>query len=399
MDASVLSSPEEWLKAIQSLGKWAERIKFAYVWVATDRGEAAHWKALPLEKIAHAVVGTQFAQTEPWALRELDKTGGLKVIIDSVGTFHPKVTIGFKGQRVRAVVGSANLTTAAFSKNAELGVVLDGGPADKAIADIIQFVQHSWERGTPLDYDWLERYAVAWKRRPRPTGIVPWTSAQAASIEDLDISWDDYYRLIESQEGRKLQSGYRLSIFNVKESYLKEIEACRAAFRDDGGFSIIPPDSRKLIAGLRPHSSGLLGSMKGAGIAKSIVSDQADVIASVLDQIPLTGVITAEQARLAVESLTATKGIALGVATRLLAVKRPDVFLSVNGGSRPKIADLCSRGAPTNARSYVDLLSRIWKTPWWNSPMPTNPKQRRVWSARVALLDSALYEEIKKQSS
>jgi HKD family nuclease len=397
MDVSILSSPEKWLKAIQSLGKWADRIELAYAWVSTNGGTSAHWKALPLNKITRVVVGTQFAQTEPWALRELDvKTGGLKVIIDSVGTFHPKVMVGCQGERVRAVVGSANLTSAAFSKNAELGVVLNGKPTDEAISDIIQFIDRSWERATPLDHDWLERYTLAWKRRPRPTGTVPLASAQATGIEDLEISWDAYFRLIDNQEGRRLNSGYRLSVFDVEESYLTEIESCQAAFRDDASFSRIPVNSRKLIAGLRPHSSGLLGSMKGAGFAKNIVSEQPELLAEVLDQIPLAGAISKEHALSAVESLTAIDGIALGVATRLLATKRPDVFLSLNGGSRPNIAALCARGAPSNARSYVGLLTRIWDTPWWRSLEPTDSKQRRVWNARVALLDSALYEEVER---
>ncbi len=221
MHVTVISSPEVGLQAIRSIGEWAEGIEFAYAWVSTDRGKAAHWKALPLGKVTRAVVGTQFAQTEPWVLRELDeKTGCLRVVIDSVGTFHPKVILGFLDQNVRAFVGSANFTPAAFSRNAELGILLDGQRSDAAISEIIQFVDRYWQEGKPLDHEWLDRYTLAWKRRPRPAGTVPLASAQAAGIDDLDIPWDAYYRLIKHQEGRKLASGYKLSVFNPEESYL-----------------------------------------------------------------------------------------------------------------------------------------------------------------------------------
>lgn len=397
MHVNVISSPEAGLQAIRSLGKWAEEVQFAYAWVATAQGKAAHWKALPLSKVTKAVVGTQFAQTEPWALQELhEKTKCLRVVIDSVGTFHPKVILGYRGNDVRAVVGSANFTQAAFSKNVELGILLDGQRTDQSIAEIIQFVDHCWQEAKPLDLEWLERYTLAWKRRPRPAGTVPLAGAQAAGIDDLDIPWDAYYHLIENQEGRTLASGYKLSVFDPKESYLTEIEACQAAFRAADSFSNIATDSRKLIAGLRPHSSGLLGSMIGAGLAKHIVSEQPDELAAVLDPIPLTGDITAERALDAVKSLKAIKGIGIAVATRLLAAKRPDVFLSLNGGSRHNIAAICSHGAPSNPRTYVRLLARIWQTPWWAAPSPEDPKQRRVWNARVAILDSALYEEVKR---
>ena len=41
-----------------------------------------------------------------------------------------------------------------------------------------------------------------------------------------------------------------------------------------------------------------------------------------------------------VDQMTAIKGVKIGVASRLLAVKRPDLFLSVNNGSNPQLAKL-----------------------------------------------------------
>jgi hypothetical protein len=37
-------------------------------------------------------------------------------------------------------------------------------------------------------------------------------------------------------------------------------------------------------------------------------------------------------------------------------------------------------------------MQRIWRSPWRRSPRPVNQLERRVWNARVALLDSLYYD-------
>jgi hypothetical protein len=83
-------------------------------------------------------------------------------------------------------------------------------------------------------------------------------------------------------------------------------------------------------------------------------------------------------------------GIALATATRLLAVKRPDCFLPVTGRSKQQIRQ--TLGYSATRRGYVGLHRYIWSLPWFTAPEPTHPEQRRVWHARVALLDVVFYE-------
>ncbi|HLN04566.1 MAG TPA: hypothetical protein VK335_35090 [Bryobacteraceae bacterium] len=40
---------------------------------------------------------------------------------------------------------------------------------------------------------------------------------------------------------------------------------------------------------------------------------------------------------------------------------------------------------------YWDLIQRIWNCPWWKAPQPRAALDRRIWNARVALLDSLYY--------
>ena len=80
-------------------------------------------------------------------------------------------------------------------------------------------------------------------------------------------------------------------------------------------------------------------------------------------------------------------------ASRLLAMKRPDVFVCIDSENRSAIARAFSLSASSlmTFEGYWDLLLRIWKCPWYRSPCPTEKLARRIWNARVALLDCVYY--------
>lgn len=125
MQISILSTPAAHARALAKLFAWANHVDLACAWATAGQGNAAHWKLIDIDKIRRAVIGVEFAQTEPWVLRTLLKDDRLRVGV-AKGTFHPKVYIGTKGEDVRAIVGSANFTGAAFSSNVELGVIMEG---------------------------------------------------------------------------------------------------------------------------------------------------------------------------------------------------------------------------------------------------------------------------------
>ena len=81
-------------------------------------------------------------------------------------------------------------------------------------------------------------------------------------------------------------------------------------------------------------------------------------------------------------------------ASRLLAVKRPDVFVAVNSQNR---RGLCE--ALVVAHSTLDL-DNFWErivepvrmSPWWLAPRPKGGLEARLWDCRAAMLDSLYYE-------
>lgn len=156
------------------------------------------------------------------------------------------------------------------------------------------------------------------------------------------------------------------------------------------------------------HSAyGLLGSMKGAGRAKEAFNPSngrpptvrlhvrkllQPVIDSSFEDFP-------EVASRFIASISEIEGFAGSVATRLIALARPDLGISVNDGSIAMLEQYSGmRGSalskprrPRAKGSYPELLEYLATQPWYRSPKPRNPYERMLSSCRGALLDAIAY--------
>lgn len=91
----------------------------------------------------------------------------------------------------------------------------------------------------------------------------------------------------------------------------------------------------------------------------------------------------------------------LGTATRLLAMKRPDVFLCVDAQNLKKLAEdvgIESPGQLDYERYWDEVVERLMQSPWWQSPEPSNALERAAWNARASMLDAIFYEEKAKKA-
>jgi len=204
---------------------------------------------------------------------------------------------------------------------------------------------------------------------------------------DIDVEWLKYFNAI--QNGDHPIDGDR--------SYICEIEACRKAFNNSPKFNkSMPLDERKLVAGYAGGTTGYLGYMKGAlrhGL-NDYVEKSPEEIGKYLDKIPFTGDINLDrQVRPYLEGMTSIKGIGMAVATRLLCVKRPDQFLSSNGGSQKSIKEIFNKDAK-KVKDYLEIIEIIRSSPWFASVEPEDARESKVWRARVALLDAILYKKV-----
>lgn len=401
MATKVLTSRTELNSELQRLVDWADELHLAYAWVSTTNGRASHWRNLALEKVASAVVGVHFNQTEPYALRALAKRGALRVIADTAGVFHPKLLLGVNGDSGRALVGSSNFTSGGFGANVEMNVLLSGSMDTSPLADVSGFLSQLARHRLafePSD-DWLDQYEEAWKARPRPprTPAPPSKSGRTiSSLESLEVGWDDYVSIIEDQERRILATGDPIHVFDHEDgSYLQEVEGCQDAFRRYGSLVEMPEGARRLVGGWGSESSGYFGRMTGAGYYKNLIMQRPEAVDTHLDRLPLSGAVSAEMGRRVLDGLVGLRGVSVGTASRLLTVKRPDVFVSSNGASRDALHAVFGTRAATVA-SYIGLHKSIWRLPWVGSTLPADATERRIWRARVALLDTIFYDTTKR---
>ncbi len=397
VEARVLVDPHATYRALKELVTWATTIDMAYAWAASARGSAMHWKVLPLQRVRRAIIGIHFAQTEPYVLRELQDHGVLRVVPDTGGVFHPKLILGVKGHLARALVGSSNLTTGGFGGNTEVNVLLSGDADNTALKKLASFVEEHWThpRAFAPDQTWFEEYERLYEARPAPPTLGARRNKRPRVVqkeEDLDLNWADFVDLIGQQERRALWTGWRIRVFDHPEgSYLQEVEGCQAAFAAEPTYERMPEDDRKLVAGWGDRTAGYYGRMQGAGHFKHLTRQRPSEVGMHLDKIPTVGPVTATQVRTYLSGVMGLKGIALGTATRLLCMKRPDLFLPANSASLVKICRVFGT-TPNTVEKYVALVERIWQFPWFSCPMPSAPAAARIWRARVALLDAIFYE-------
>src|SRR3546814_5535884 len=108
-------------------------------------------------------------------------------------------------------------------------------------------------------------------------------------------------------------------------------------------------------AGLSGLDWGWFGSMGGAGTFAELIGSADRALAAALDAIPKRGSVTETQFNDYVAAFTAafsgsSRTARLAPATRLLAMKRPDVFVCVNGGNTKGLA-VALTFAPTDRKS------------------------------------------------
>lgn len=393
----ILSSADQSIDALRRLCEWGRELHLCYAWAGSGEGSAEHWRLLPPERLKRVVLGIHFAQTEPFLLEKLRELGVLRLVPDTGGVFHPKVLLARRGEDAQVLVGSSNFTTGGFASNTELNVLLAGKIDDAPIATVASFISEQWNhpRAFEPDHAWLDDYSRLYASRPRPPKLrYRKQSLKAVSdAGDLHIEWPAFSELIARQERRSLSgTNWMIHVFDHEDgSYLQEIESCQRAFREWSRFDAMPLEQRKLVAGWGGGSRGYIGRMAGAGYFKNLTAERPEKLSAALDKIPLSGVVSIDMARAYLEAAMSLDGVAMGGATRLLTMKRPDCFLPANNASFKKLREVFGK-RPDSIDKYLEIIQQVWRFPWFEAPPSDDRNERRIWNARVALLDAIFYE-------
>lgn len=352
-------------------------------------------------KIKLGVIGTHFYQTHPDVLDEFVCSEQVKFTLQPEGVFHPKVFAFWTTTTSwEVLIGSANLTAGAIKGNTELSTLItneDGKP------ELLQEVQNiiSGYEGRSISQVDAANYRRIWSIKARlrekleGTYGGPPTSKPEVESSVMTMDWPTFYAEIQKDKTHGFED--RLGMLGQVASQFANVKH----------FNDIPLQERLGIAGLRSKTiknSEWFGSMTGAGMFYKLMNASTPAFSNALDAIPSIGPVTKDQYDTYIKEFV--KGFpegrhGLGTATRLLSMKRPDVFLCVDGQNKRKLAQdvgMLRADKLNYDRYWTEVVERLQEAPWWKSPQPSDGNEAKAWRARAAMLDAIFYEEKKKKS-
>jgi hypothetical protein len=250
--------------------------------------------------------------------------------------------------------------------------------------------------------DIYRRQARLASRLPRPPApILPSDTQDFKRLKSdlLTMDWRAFIREVRRDPNHHFAT--RLEILRYVQTL----------FVREGSFANLTLSEWKVVAGivhedavgdsgLTKSQIGWFGSMQGSGSFTKLIANQDRRIADAIDTIPLRGPVTRSDYdrfcglfEAAFEDSARTGGVP--TASRLLAMKRPDVFVCVNNGNKPRLAEAIDfRPTTLSLDNYWErVIEPLRLANWYNSDRPAG-RDAEAWDCRIALVDAIFYEEV-----
>jgi hypothetical protein len=170
-------------------------------------------------------------------------------------------------------------------------------------------------------------------------------------------------------------------------------------FKEGKPFDSLDADTKRALAGFPRKGAKisehidwkLFGSMVGAGDFRHDILHDIK-IGKALDKIPFRGRITKDMFLEFCKAFDRSNPI--GCATRLLAVKRPDVFVPVNNKNKRMLSKMLNiPQSDFNIDNYWNILGMIHDTVWLSDSSYVQEEDMEKKWYQVALLDALSYEK------
>lgn len=379
---------------IKKLSENHDHISFAVAWASsgTDAFKAIYDQR---KKIREAVIGTHFYQTHPDVLDVFANFTSCHFILQPQGVFHPKVFLFWSESSWDLLIGSANLTRGALTKNTELMLHLTSDDSNEELRQQTEeTISEYWSQGVVVTLAEAKKYRNLWKAQQnslrRISGTYSEKSKSKAPIHTaiMAMPWEEFLVGVKADPHHGFKQRCEL------------LSLVRRNFLVHKSFSEMDLGIRKTIAGLPNDWNeqwGWFGSMSGAGYYHQAVNKNSSHISDALDSIPLQGIVSqADYSAYIDEFVKAFPNgrDGVGLASRLLALKRPDQFVCLDSRNKKQLCkDFGIKQAGLDYdRYWDDVVCRIMDSAWWNSPKPKKKVAREVWMGRAAMLDAIFYQ-------
>ncbi|MFL7024278.1 restriction endonuclease PLD domain-containing protein [Enterovibrio norvegicus] len=391
----IISKPADIDKTLVKLMRRYTKYHIATAW-ASMGSNASFELVKNKDRIAQMIVGTHFFQTHPNFIEHFIDSENVKFILKTDGVYHPKVYLFLDDDtNWECLVGSANFTLSALERNHE--VVIHFGSedpgAESTLAELLKTISSYWSEANSMSSTDLDHYKNIWEKNRTKLDSLGSTYGGQQSKESIiksnlfSLKWQEYYQRI---------SGDSLGSFKGRLDVLRYISEY---FSEHQSFSKFSELQRKQVAGVTTDSEvnwKWFGSMIGAGKFKNRINTNNEDISEALEQIPMTGPVSEQDYNRFVDRFKLAfpdGGAGIAIASRLLAMKRPDYFVCLDSQNR---AELCKDfGIPANVSFetyWPNIIARILDSVWWSAPAPTDVEERQAWEGRVAMIDAIFYE-------
>jgi len=399
----LLTSPIEIQNKLCSLMNSYKNISFATAW-ASANSKAFKILNKNKNKIHKIVVGIHFYQTNPNFIKEFIDNEKVKFITNPTGIFHPKIYLFSNDENNwQCLIGSANFTKAAMEKNTEIMTCINSSDIDsKEIYNkLITEIESYHQRATMFSNNDLIAYQKIWDKKLKSRDDLQDKFNQDDDIKPIyksnviTLNWDDFFNKVKNDKNNS---------FTIRLELLKKARE----YFSNKKFKEISETKRLNIAGITKWGEGNInwhyfGNMGNARIfANGIkIDERIDNFSNALEYIPLNGIITRKNYFDFINAfIDKNRGWGYGVATvsRILAIKRPDVFFCLTKGNGKLLYKDFGIKKEIKTHEYEryweEIIERIHKSDWFDSEKPNDKVEELLWNNRVAMLDAIFYDDI-----
>lgn len=320
------------------------------------------------------------------------------------GLFHPKIYFFQSDNSVDVVIGSSNFTNGGLRTNVEANLLLCGNATESVFEQIKQKISQYAEQAVPISLQLAKSYRSEYDAAYKPkitNAALPGKTMRARPSGSLlsKMNWIEFYKAVSAEDREKLAARTAL-LSKVQSWFTRSASMSGLEPSEWKAIAGVIGDKEKADAGLSDVDWGLFGSMGRAVNFTSLIGKRNKALAKAIDVIPRQGFVSKadfEEFRILFSNaFNGSKGKnGIASATRLLAMKRPDCFVCVDGKNKAGLARaLDCNVSELRLQSYWEqVIEPLRDSRWYNIRRSATGAGAEVWDYRVAMLDGIYYED------
>lgn len=400
----IISSAQEISKLLCESIKRFNYISFAVAWASVS-SDASKILMENKQKISYSTVGLHFYQTHPNFIKKFLNNKQVKFMLKKDGIFHPKIYLFFNDNNDWiCLIGSANFTQSALTKNDEVMVLVDSNEQDD-FEEIKKLLYGYHANADIFLKNGLQQYIANWKKNNTYKKKISEGNTRTKPMlksDILSLSWDEYYIELKASD-RFLE---RLDLLEQSNKYFENYN-----------FQNLDETIRKNISGTVKQGVSnniknwfLFGRMPSSYFTNRFSDDDIDryneksykQISKQFNILPLYGFISKENYNEFIEYFKYHDGWGYSISTvsRLLAMRRPDKFFCLTKANEPKLIKSFgikksiknSKKNEMYTRYWSEIIESVEQASWYDSDEPQDPTERKAWKGRVAMMDALFYD-------